>query len=248
MVVVLEVDMVITVIMMPMVVIIVVIVCGDDGCGVRDGHGNNGDNDVVVEVAENVIVVVVMLVFSIFRFFMVGKVDKVCAALSDHLQTYTALHVYLYQFILIFILPVTLVLVCNVLVLVRIYRVRNMRNTDDSSLPRARNVVNSRHKTTLMLLTISFIYVITLLPSLVVSIVAYATIATTTLRDAGLLLVRVSPYKDVCELVSDLNYGCNFFIYILSGKLFRFELKKMFTWDRSTGITTTKVRDDIVPL
>ncbi|XP_071098462.1 FMRFamide peptide receptor frpr-18-like [Haliotis cracherodii] len=180
---------------------------------------------------------------QVFRFFMVGKIDDKCVALTDYLTVYTSLHVYLYQFTLIFVLPVVIVLTCNVLVLHRIYRVKKLRRPEDYALPRSRRNVAKTHKTTLMLVTISFVYVVTLFPSVVVSVIVHVAIAT---RYKGMreLFHTLYPFIDIFELCSDINYCSNFFIYILSGKVFRFELRRIFAWEKSTAVTTTKVKDD----
>ncbi|XP_067653184.1 FMRFamide peptide receptor frpr-18-like [Haliotis asinina] len=193
-----------------------------------------------------ILVLIMLLTYTqVFRFFMVGKIDDKCVAFTDYLTVYTSLHVYLYQFTLIFILPVVTVLTCNILVLFKIYRVMKPRSPNGTTLSRSRRNVAKTHKTTLMLLTISFVYVITLFPSVVVSIIVHVAIAT---RYTGMreLFMRIRPLTDLFELCSDLNYCSNFFIYILSGKMFRYELRRIFAFERSTALTaTSKARDEM---
>ena len=104
-----------------------------------------------------------------------------------------------------------------------------------------------RHRTTYMLLIVSFTYIATLLPSFVVQVVIDASIRSRGM-EARDIFVALYPYTDVLAVVSLINYAANFFIYILSGHSFRFELRKIFVKERNTSFTGTRTREEFIRL
>ena len=162
-----------------------------------------------------------------------GNIDGTCTALEQHLAMYTKVYIYFYQFTLIFALPFLLVFCCNVMVIYQIYRIRREAgNTSASSERRT-------HKTTFMLLTISFAYVVFMLPLFVVSAIVH----TNTGSMEGIMLTfKLKPFTEFFSVVSYMNYGINFFIYILCGRSFRVELRRLFVRKRNLSITGTRTR------
>ena len=106
---------------------------------------------------------------------------------------------------------------------------------------------NKRHRTTYMLLTVSFTYIFTLLPSFIVQIIIDVSIRTRGM-DARHIFEALYPYTDVLSVVSLINYAVNFFIYILAGHSFRFELRKIFVKERNTSFTATRTREEFIRL
>ncbi|KAK6185281.1 hypothetical protein SNE40_007549 [Patella caerulea] len=193
-----------------------------------------------------IIIIALLMLLSytqIFRFFMIGNIMGNCGAIDDYLNIYTSLHIYLYQFSLICGLPIGVIMICNGLVLHRIYRVKKLRAKEDRKFSRTSRSASKRHKATLMLIAISFFYVITLMPSIIISIIVHVAIVSKSPMSM-VIYMKITPYKDLFALVSDLNYACNFFIYILSGKVFRSELKKLFATNNGYSTSTTKVREE----
>ena len=174
-----------------------------------------------------ILVVFAMLSYSqIFRLIIIEKsdADAVCIAPAHYLHIYVIMHVYMYQLALQFSLPSLLTLVCNMSILWKIWRLRLMvakHGTQHSARARA-----NRHKTTCMLLLVSFTYIFTLLPLVLLSVVMHIAV-----RTDPPLARRI--YSDagnarlLLELVAEVNYGVNFYIYALSGSRFRSELHTM---------------------
>lgn len=181
---------------------------------------------------------VVMSYTQVFRFIMIGKVGDKCEGLEAFIELYIPLHIYVFQFALSFILPFITVLVCNSLVLYQIYAVRKAAGGPS---------ISRTHKTTFMLLTISFTYVIAFLPTVVISSVMYGYVASGS-PEAPEMWRKLTPLVHLFAVVSFINYGVNFFIYVLSGRSFRFELTKFFNRERNSSTSVTKTREEILRL
>ncbi|XP_050401949.1 FMRFamide peptide receptor frpr-18 [Patella vulgata] len=190
---------------------------------------------------------IVMSYTQVFRLVMVTNNNSQCESIPELYTIYTALHVYFYQFCLIFTLPVIIVFVCNIMVLCKIHHVRKAMQDENSFSTRLTRKSNTRHKTTIMLLAISFTYIFTLLPLVFLSfvlIIAYKVYGAA----AASLVIRATPWKDLLVVVSQINYGINFFIYVLSGKKFRVELRRVFNKERASTFNSSKTRDEFMLL
>ncbi|CAH1797089.1 unnamed protein product [Owenia fusiformis] len=77
-------------------------------------------------------------------------------------------------------------------------------------------------KLTLMLLTVSFVWIITTIPYTVYTLFPNHTVSDAR-EQAVNFLIRV-----ICYLTMYVNHGINFYIYILTGKRFRRELTRIF--------------------
>ncbi|CAG5118874.1 unnamed protein product, partial [Candidula unifasciata] len=111
---------------------------------------------------------------QIFRFIMVENDGEVCMGSRVHQDLYVLLHIYTYQFTLLFIAPLLLILICNIGVLIRILSVENATNNEDSYTTRVGGNTRRRRRTTRMLMAISFTYVVTTLPQVVLTITVHA--------------------------------------------------------------------------
>ena len=172
-----------------------------------------------------------------FRFVMIEHAvydDKrdiqSCLATPEHREIYTSLDVYFFLWTLVFILPVASIIICNSFVLYHIFRVRKDLHKDDSCHTyRNDKARGRRHRSTCMLLIVTSTYIVTLLPLFTLSLIVDVTIKVGSLETARNTYIALQPYIDISVSVSLLNYAVNFFIYVLSGKRFRYELKKIFT-------------------
>lgn len=174
---------------------------------------------------------------------------RICAATDTYTEMYTSLNMYFYQWSLTFFLPVVIVLVCNGLVLYQIFKVRRAIKQKDKNSRRTR-AVNKNHKTTCMLLIVSFTYIGTLFPLLVLSTIIDSTIRLKDKTFAWSMYVTLGPFLEVCVAISLINYAINFFIYILSGKSFRMELRKIFNYDLTIrrSFTARSTREEFLRL
>ncbi|XP_035825635.1 neuropeptide FF receptor 1 [Aplysia californica] len=187
---------------------------------------------------------------QIFRFALVENKDGECVGADEHSGVYLPLHIYVYQFALLFIAPVLIVLVCNIAVLIKIFSVEKATQNEDSSSTRLTGSARRRSKTTRMLVAISLTYIVTTLPLVVLTITVYVL----TLKVKGnpalaVTLYGTVPWLHFLQAVTNLNYASNFFIYILSGKKFRIELRRVFVSDRRGNSFmggSSRTRDEII--
>ncbi|XP_063438797.1 growth hormone secretagogue receptor type 1-like [Mytilus galloprovincialis] len=182
---------------------------------------------------------VLMCISQIFRFIMIKNVGGNCEGDMDTHSEYLNLHIYFYQFTLVLTLPFILVLVCNSMVIYQIHRVRKAASGNTRS-----RVVERSHKTTLMLLAISFTYLVTMLPLVVISFVWQVTLENQDIEMVFFLM----PFQSFVSVISYCNYGVNFFIYILSGRSFRLELKRIFRRERHLSMSSTRTREEVMKL
>ena len=156
---------------------------------------------------------------------MVENHQGQCTAPEKYLQVYVALHIYMYQLVLKFMLPAILIVGCNLSIL---YKVRQLRKSVTRHANNSRNgnnaLYNKQNKTTLILLMISFTYVATLLPLVILSMVIHISMKVDQ-PTARFIMTNLYNLRYILELVSEINYGVNFYIYVMSGAQFRYELR-----------------------
>ena len=185
---------------------------------------------------------VIMCLTQSFRFLMIEHIvydDKKnirdCLASNRYIEMYTSLDVYFFLWTLVFVLPVVFISVCNSIVICHIIKVRKDIQQEDNFLTyRNDRARGRRHKSTIMLLIVTFMYIITLLPLFTLSLIVDVTIKVGSIDTARNTYVALRPFIDLSVSVSLLNYAVNFYVYVLSGKRFRYELKKLITRKKST--------------
>ncbi|XP_060569309.1 FMRFamide peptide receptor frpr-18-like [Ruditapes philippinarum] len=206
-------------------------------------------------VAICILFVVVCLTQS-FRLFMIEHIvyDEQnnihdCLASDMYIEIYTSLDVYFFLWALVFVLPVVLITVCNITVICHIIRVRkDLRMKDDYLTYKVDRARWRRNRSTVMLLIVTFLYIITLLPLFTLSLIVDVTIKVGSIETARNTYVALRPFIDLSVSISLLNYAVNFFVYILSGKRFRYELRKLFIKKRfiKRRFTVKSTREEIL--
>ncbi|XP_052774247.1 galanin-like G-protein coupled receptor npr-9 [Mya arenaria] len=186
-----------------------------------------------------------------FRLVMVEQLDSAsCGASDSFIELYSNLHIYFYYMCLTFILPVSCVIVCNGLVLYQIFKIRHEIKTRVDRNHRQHRAMRKTHRTTCMLLTVSFTFLGTMLPLLTISMIIDIVVKTRG-PAAYPFYVAMTPYLDIAVVVSLVNYAANFFIYILSGRNFRYELRKFFHNQRTsirslTARSSKETKEEVV--
>ena len=135
------------------------------------------------------------------------------------------------QVVLQFLVPSLLILILNLRILRKIqtlrsnvYRQSVIASSSSSTDSVTRNSRRQRHKTTCMLLIVSFTYVITLFPLVLVSLILHGAVLTNP-ELAGQIYTNMGNVVRFLELFSEINYASNFYIYVLSGVQFRYALR-----------------------
>ena len=199
--------------------------------------------------ASIVLLFIAICLSQAFRLVMVEQYGETCASSDNFFLLYTNLHLYFYYMTLTFILPVAIVLTCNALVLYQIFKVKQEVKKENTR-NREHRAVRKTQRTTCMLLIVSGTFLLTLLPLLTLSLVVDITVKTK--GKAALSFYKsMVPYLDLVVALSLVNYGVNFFIYILSGKSFRYELRKVFYGQKpraTRSITARSTKEEIIRL
>lgn len=151
-----------------------------------------------------------------------------CQSRDEYAELYTSLEIFFFQWSLVFFLPVTLIICFNSLVLYQIFKVKRefYRHENNYRKYRHGKITPKKHRSTCMLLAVTFTYILTLLPLFTLSVIVEISIKVGPLDTARYIFFSLQPYIDLCASISLLNYAVNFFIYVLSGKHFRYELVK----------------------
>jgi ABC-type Fe3+ transport system permease subunit len=201
-----------------------------------------------------VILFITVCLSQLFRFTMTEhavyddiKDIRDCLAIPEYREMYTSLDIYFFLWTLVFFLPVTCIVICNSFVLYHIFKVRKDLHKDDNYLTyRNDKARERRHRSTCMLLIVTSTYIVTLLPLFTLSLIVDVTIKVGSLETARNTFITLTPYIDISVSISLLNYAVNFFIYVLSGKRFRFELQKIFSKKRiiKRNFTVRSTRED----
>lgn len=173
-----------------------------------------------------VVVFAVMSYSQIFRLIVIEKSEthSTCSSAEKYRKIYVAMHIYMYQLILQFMLPAVLILIMNMIILCKVRSLKE--SVSKHGTVHSVRAYSKRNKTTCMLLVISFTYLVTLLPLVLVSIILDISLQTN-IALAKKLFRRLYNVSQILELVSEINYAINFFIYVISGAQFRRQLQRM---------------------
>ena len=181
-------------------------------------------------VSVTLVVFAVMSYSQTFRLIILEQDEHGdCVAPQRYQAVFVALHIYLYQLVLQFMLPALLILICNLIILYKIRRLKfKFAHQSVQQAQYSQPNYTRRNKTTCMLLIVSFSYVVALLPQVLLSLIIHVSIHVNT-DLARYMFQNLNDVRQLLELVSELNYGINFYIYVLSGAQFRYELRHICT-------------------
>ena len=120
-------------------------------------------------------------------------------------------------------LPIILIVVLNGLIVYAVKRATNTRIDLTNNTKKARDKAAQQRQMTIMLLTISMVFIVLVLPNCIFFIVKeYWTWKNTLHGTAQYFLLY-----QIVFVLSDLNHAVNFYLYCLSGKRFRHNFLKV---------------------
>ena len=176
-------------------------------------------------------IIILLLILTsasqIFRLVLVERLDRPgrspCHASVDLRLLYFRLDYFLYDILLRFFLPFVVILVCNSFIIMNIVRMSPIRRASASWEKRKTNLA------IYMLFIVSFVFVITMAPSTILSVTWYVLFES---GHRGKTYYKLRPFNTPFKLLRMTNYAVNIFLYGLTGKEFRTELKKQITCSR----------------
>ena len=152
--------------------------------------------------------------------YVEGVEDLICRSDPDswlykHEQEW---HVWFINFIALFVLPVAMIIVCNVAILFEVVRQRNRLQTTDSRRMSQTSAIDSM---TARVIAVSLLHCLTVGPGSVGNMVpAYR-------QNIG-VLESISMVDSVFNTLWIVNHGCNFVLYSAFGTAFRKDFRDMF--------------------
>ena len=114
------------------------------------------------------------------------------------------------------ILPSIILIVCNTMICVKMYKSYLLRNSEDSTSADDTKL----RRTIIVLLTLTFVFFVTTFPAVSISLFSYT---------ASTIDYVINTLNPIFMCLQCINYACNFFLYCISGSKFRNELVAMCT-------------------
>ncbi|CAF0904913.1 unnamed protein product [Adineta steineri] len=152
----------------------------------------------------------------------VSKQSCRCKTLVKYVEVDIILTIYLWRLCLMTLLPLTIIITVNILIMSKLF-------SGNSLVDSANTLGNARRKTLLlykisrMLVIVSSIYLLLHVPGSSFEIIKFMFLHTFQVCN-GKWHYYIFVIHDIFDLLTNFNYGINFYLYIISGKHIRSEL------------------------
>jgi hypothetical protein len=190
---------------------------------------------------------------NIWTFFVfILKADEETYFYCDVNRDFTNIYFYINSIYTIFLmfLPIIIIFLSNVLIIIQTFRKENRRKRFKSLTYRNRQIndpENQQYQTkkiTKTLLLVSFSYSILNLPYLIIWGLFFTEMIKNDYEMTEFKNLLFSILQ-IAELFNILNYGIHFFVYSISGTLFRSQLKQSININAKRHSATTKISTKI---
>jgi hypothetical protein len=147
-----------------------------------------------------------------------------CKTLPKHVEWDILLTIYVWRLILMTLLPLTIIISVNILIMSKLFN-------ENSLIDHTNNANNGRRKTLLlhkisrMLVIVSSIYLLLHVPGSSLEIIKVTIVYVFEVCNAK-WQYYISVTGDFFDLLTNLNYAINFYLYIISGKHIRNEFMR----------------------
>ena len=192
-----------------------------------------------------------LLFFSflqVFRLVMIEQRESVCVSKQEYQDIYLKLDLYFYKFSMLFLLPMSLACLLNGMVVYKMCLLPQLIESEHlSSAVWVTRMHRRKNKTSIMLIIVSLTYIVTMCPAAVTSF--YIDISLRRYGKSQVNYIRkLMPVFSSFEVISQLNYAINFYIYIMSDKSYRVELKRIFHGEKRNSLSVSRTRMEQVTL
>ena len=158
-----------------------------------------------------------------------------CKTLRDYGQIDLHLTIYFWRLILMTLLPLTIIITVNILIMNKLFSENSLvDHTNTSDNYRRKTIL--LYKISRMLVILSSIYLLLHVPGSSLDVLKYMSVGVFKMCN-----MRWQYYiyitHDIFDLLTNFNYGINFYLYIISGKHIRNELLRTF---RHSNFVSTK--------
>ena len=149
-----------------------------------------------------------------------------CKSLPQYASIEAILTIYIWRLVLMILLPLTIIITVNILIMKKLFNENSLvdhANTSDNS--RRKNLL--LYKISRMLVLLSSVYLILHVPGSILDVGKF--IIFNNIRICNMKWhYYISITHDIFDLLTNFNYGINFYLYIISGKHIRNELIRTF--------------------
>lgn len=133
--------------------------------------------------------------------------------------------IYVWRLSLLVLLPLVIILAANILIMNKLFSEHSLIDHSNASDNRRRKSV-LLFKISRMLVILSSVYLLLHLPGSVLDVLKHL------VQTFDICSARLEYYiyiaNEICDLLTNINYGINFYLYIISGKHIRNELMRAF--------------------
>ena len=149
-----------------------------------------------------------------------------CKTLREYAQVDVILTICIWRLILMTLIPLAIIITVNILIMNKLFN-------ENSLVDHANLTQNSQRKTVLlykisrMLVLLSSIYLLLHVPGSVLDIIKFLFMNAIRICNTK-WQYYISITHDIFDLLTNFNYGINFYLYIISGKHIRKELIQTF--------------------
>ena len=158
-----------------------------------------------------------------------------CKTLPGYAKVDIFLTIYLWRLILMTLLPLTIIITANVFIMNKLFSENTLTDHAHSSHNAPRKTI-LLFKISRMLVLVSSIYLLLHVPGSTFEIMKFMFVNVFRICNAK-WEYHISITHDIFDLLTNVNYGINFYLYIISGKHIRNELIRTFKYasSRSTN-------------
>ena len=167
-----------------------------------------------------VAILIVVCIYNLPHFFITTVIQEECYGFSVK-STITNVYSWL-SFVVNGVIPFTLLIDMNYVIVKTVRNSRNMFNSPTRTQTRQKSIKTAENQLTTMLLLITTLFLILLLPTYLRFIYASFVSSDTPSKFATSILIFEISYKLFLT-----NSGINFFLYCISGKKFRSDLREI---------------------
>ncbi|ELU13857.1 hypothetical protein CAPTEDRAFT_209584 [Capitella teleta] len=158
-----------------------------------------------------------------YTLIMVEHVDRnkpmQCHAQREERLLYMGLYYFLFSFTLRFALPFILIVLLNSCIVYHIRRVKAKR------LPKGWSKRRGANLAIYTLFIVCLVFVISLFPNAIIAMLQFISF---TAYNSRALYCPLKTLNSPFEMLRLINYSCNFFLYGMTGRQFRGEVRKLF--------------------
>jgi hypothetical protein len=186
--------------------------------------------------ARRIILLILLFTMSIQSYhFIIKGLDcspstKVCRCKTIRYRIYLRLDliltVYVWRLVLMTLLPLTIIITANILIMNKLFNESSLLDHKNTSC-NAQRKMKLVYKISRMLVIVTSVYLLLHVPGSSLDIVKFMYISVFNICNVKWqYYLHIS--HDIFDLLTNFNYGINFYLYIISGKHIRNELVRAF--------------------